>query len=63
MDFRCGGTGVARGHVEAPNPMPISVNSPRSMRLIYFLCKDPNGCDHTSTNTPDPIRPLQSSVL
>ena len=25
--------------------------------------QEPDGCDHTSTNAPDPIRTLQLSVL
>jgi hypothetical protein len=41
----------------------MRVSSVRRVRLISFLRNSTNGCDHTSTNAPDPIRTLQSNVL
>ena len=63
MDYRFGGTGATRGHVRAPDSVTTGASSPRSVRLICFLRKDANGCDHTSTNAPDPIRTPQLSVF
>jgi hypothetical protein len=63
VDHRFGGTGAARGHARAPDPTTIGECSRRRVRLICFLRKDANGCDHTSTNAPDPIRTPQLSVL
>ena len=63
MDYRFGGTDATRGHVRALDAVTIGSSSPRSVRLICFLRKDANGCDHTSTNAPNPIRTPQLSEL
>ena len=54
MDYRFGRTSATQGHVRAPDPMTIGVSSPKSVRLICFLCKDVNGWNHTSTNASNP---------
>ncbi|GLT90527.1 hypothetical protein SLE2022_084540 [Rubroshorea leprosula] len=44
-----------RFHLPAPGPEPPT--------HIYIFGASMDGCDHTSTNAPDPIRTLQLSVL
>jgi hypothetical protein len=63
MDYRFNGTVIARGQARALDPTTIGECSRRRVRLIRFLCKDANECDHTSTNAPDPIRTPQLSML
>jgi hypothetical protein len=63
MDYHFDGTVTARGYMGALDPTTIGECSRRRVRLICFLCKHANECNHTSTNAPDPIRTPQLSML
>jgi hypothetical protein len=54
---------MVRGHARVPDPTTIGECSHRHVRLICFLRKDANRCDHTSTSAPDSIRTPQLSVF